>query len=220
MEAEAPLDLRVNLLKSERDAAIDAAWPARGSRRRRRRFSPWGLRLPARRPVTGTAAFRKGGLVEVQDEGSQLIALLADARPGMRVCDLLRRRGRQDAGDGRDDGQRASITACDISAARLEGAAQRLRRAGVDNAERHLLEAGDNWAKRRAGSVRPGAGGCALHRAPAPGGATPMRGCGPAAEDLAELVDKQHEILVMASELVRPGGRLVYATCSLLPRGG
>ena len=59
---------------------------------------------------------------------------------------------------------RGQLVACDVSAARLDGAVRRLRRAGVHNVERHLLEPGDKWVKRRAGQLRPRAGGCALHR--------------------------------------------------------
>jgi 16S rRNA (cytosine967-C5)-methyltransferase len=114
-------------------------------------------------------------------------------------------------------GNRGRITACDTSAARLEGAAKRLKRAGVDNAERHLLAPGDRWAKRRAGSFDR-----VLVDAPCTGTGTWRRN--PDArlrtrpEDLSELVQVQHDIIVTAAELVRPGGRLVYATCSLLPQ--
>ncbi len=85
LEAEASLDLRANLLKGDRGAAA-AALAAEGIATTPTGLSPWGLRLSGRRPVTGTAAFRTG-MIEVQDEGSQLIALLVDARPGMRVAD-------------------------------------------------------------------------------------------------------------------------------------
>jgi 16S rRNA (cytosine967-C5)-methyltransferase len=113
-------------------------------------------------------------------------------------------------------GNRGRITACDTSAPRLEGAAKRLKRAGVDNAERHLIAPGDRWAKRRAGSFDR-----VLVDAPCTGTGTWRRN--PDArlrtqpQDLAELVAVQHDILVRAAELVRPGGRLIYATCSLLP---
>ncbi len=160
-------------------------------------------------------AFRDG-LVEVQDEGSQLIALLADARPGMRVADYCAGAAGKTLAMAATMGNRGKITACDTSAARLEGAAKRLRRAGVDNAERHLLEPGDRWAKRRAGSFDR-----VLVDAPCTGTGTWRRN--PDARlrtqpaDLSELVAVQHDILCKAGELVRPGGRLIYATCSLLP---
>ena len=81
----APLDLRVNLLKGTREEAC-VALAAEGWDARPTPLSPWGLRIDGRRPVTSGAAF-KSGLVEIQDEGSQLIAALTDAKPGMRVVD-------------------------------------------------------------------------------------------------------------------------------------
>lgn len=215
LEAEAPLDLRVNLLRTDRDVAATLL-AGEGLAVAPTPFSPWGLRLPSRRPVTGTRAYRDG-LVEVQDEGSQLIALLADARPGMRVADYCAGAAGKTLAMAATMGNRGKITACDTSAARLDGAAKRLKRAGVDNAERHLLSAGDRWAKRRAGSFDR-----VLVDAPCTGTGTWRRN--PDArlrtrpQDLAELVAVQHQILETASELVRPGGRLVYATCSLLPQ--
>ena len=99
----APLDLRVNLLKATREEAR-AALAAEGLEATPTPLSPWGLRIEGRRQVTTGAAFR-AGLVEIQDEGSQLVAALVDARPGMRVADLVRRRRRQDAGAGDDDAE-------------------------------------------------------------------------------------------------------------------
>ncbi len=214
MEGAAPLDLRANLLKGTREDAA-AALAAEGIETVPTRFSPWGLRLPGRRPVTATAAF-EAGLIEVQDEGSQLIALLTDARPGMRVADLCAGAGGKTLALAATMRNRGRITACDVSAVRLEGAVRRLRRAGVDNAERHLLIVGDRWAKRRAGQFDR-----VLVDAPCTGTGTWRRNpdarlrTGP--QDLRELAAKQGEILAIGAELVRPGGLLVYATCSLLP---
>ena len=110
---------------------------------------------------------------------------------------------------------RGALLACDVSAARLDGAVRRLRRAGVHNVERHLIEAGDKWAKRRAGSFDR-----MLVDAPCTGTGTWRRNPDArlrlAETDLAELVPKQAAILDQAASLVRMGGRLVYATCSLL----
>jgi len=213
MEQPAPLDLRANLLRGTREQAA-AALAAEGIATAPTPFSPWGLRVEGRRPVTATGAFRRG-LVEVQDEGSQLIALLADARPGMRVADYCAGAGGKTLAMAASMGNRGRIVACDTSAPRLEGAVRRLRRAGVDNAERHLLVPGDRWAKRRAGQFDR-----VLVDAPCTGSGTWRRN--PDArirthpEDLEELAALQHDILSRAAELVRPGGRLVYATCSLL----
>ncbi len=212
MEQGAPLDLRANLLRTTRDAAA-VALAGEGVATTPTPFSPWGLRAEGRKPVSNTEAF-KAGLIEIQDEGSQLIALLTDARPGMRVADFCAGAAGKTLALAATMENRGRITACDTSNVRLEGAVRRLRRAGVDNVERHLLEPGDKWTKRRAGSFDR-----VLVDAPCTGSGTWRRN--PDArlrtrpEDLAELVALQQEIIDRAAELVRPGGRLVYATCSL-----
>ncbi len=210
---EAPLDLRTNLLKTTRDAA-QAALAAEGWEARPMPFSPWGLRIDGRRPVTSGPAFQTG-LVEIQDEGSQLIAAVVDAQPGMRVVDWCAGAGGKTLALAGTMQNRGQITACDVSASRLDGAVRRLRRAGVHNVERHLVEPGDKWAKRRSGAFDR-----VLVDAPCTGTGTWRRN--PDARlrlrerDLQELLPKQASILDAAQALVRIGGRLVYATCSLL----
>lgn len=213
MGTNAPLDLRVNLLKNTR-AEARAALAAEGWESRETPLSPWGLRIDGRRPVTSGPAFQTG-LVEIQDEGSQLIALVADARPGLRVADWCAGAGGKTLAMAMAMQNRGQIVACDVSATRLDGAVRRLRRAGAHNVERHLIEAGDKWAKRRAGTFDR-----VLVDAPCTGTGTWRRN--PDARlrlraiDLAELQAKQAAILDTAQALVRKGGRLVYATCSLL----
>jgi len=214
MEQTAPVDLRANLLRTTRDAAR-LALAAEGIAAEPTPLSPWGLRVADRRPVAATKAFQDG-LVEVQDEGSQLVALLTDARPGMRVADYCAGAAGKTLALAAAMGNRGHIVACDVSAPRLEGAGRRLRRAGVDNAERHLLVPGDKWRKRRGASFDR-----VLVDAPCTGSGTwrrnPDARTRTTARDLEELAAKQTAILDDASDLVRPGGRLVYATCSLLP---
>ena len=211
----APLDLRVNLLKATREEAR-AALAAEGMDAVPTPHSPWGLRLEGRRSVTTGAAFR-AGLVEIQDEGSQLIAALVDARPAMRVADLCAGAGGKALALAMTMRNRGQLVACDVSAVRLEGAVRRLRRAGVHNVERHLLEPGDKWIKRRAKTFDR-----VLVDAPCTGTGTWRRN--PDARlrlseaDLAELLPKQAAIIDQAATLVRTGGRLVYATCSLLAK--
>jgi 16S rRNA (cytosine967-C5)-methyltransferase len=213
MQTEAPLDLRVNLLKATREQ-VQAALAAEGIESVPTPMSPGGLRVAGRRPVSSGAAFQ-AGLVEIQDEGSQLVAALVGAAPEMRVADWCAGAGGKTLALAMTMANRGHIAACDVSAPRLEGAVRRLRRAGVFNVERHLVEAGDKWAKRRGGSFDR-----VLVDAPCTGIGTWRRN--PDArlrlrpEDLAELVPKQAMILAHASRLVRVGGRLVYATCSLL----
>jgi 16S rRNA (cytosine967-C5)-methyltransferase len=213
LAAPAPLDLRVNALKSTRDAAI-AALAREKLAATPTPYSPWGLRLAGRQSITAGPAFR-AGLVEIQDEGSQLIALLVDARPGMRVADFCAGAGGKTLAIAMGMQNKGHIVACDVSAPRLEGAIKRLRRAGVHNAEPHLLAPGDKWTKRQAQKFDR-----VLVDAPCTGTGTWRRN--PDARfrleesDLAEILPKQAGILDAAQKLVKPGGRLIYATCSLL----
>lgn len=210
----APLDLRANLLRATREEAR-AALAAEGLEAQPTPFSPWGLRIDGRRAVTSGPAFQTG-LVEIQDEGSQLIAALVGAEPGMRVVDWCAGAGGKTLALAAAMGNRGHLVACDVSAPRLEGAVRRLRRAGVQNCERHLVAPGDKWAKRRAGSFDR-----VLVDAPCTGTGTWRRN--PDArlrlreQDLTELLPKQAGILDDAARLARAGGRLIYATCSLLP---
>ena len=213
LSTEAPLDLRANLLKTNREEA-QAALAAEGWEATPTPLSPWGLRIDGRRPVTSGPAFQTG-LIEIQDEGSQLIAVMVDAHPGMRVVDWCAGAGGKTLALAGRMNNRGQIVACDGSKARLEGAGPRLKRAGAHNVERHLVEPGDKWLKRRAGAFDR-----VLVDAPCTGTGTWRRN--PDARlrltetDLAELVPKQAMILDTAQTLVRKGGRLIYATCSLL----
>jgi 16S rRNA (cytosine967-C5)-methyltransferase len=210
---QAPLDLRINALKTTREAAMGVL-AREGLQARPTPYSPWGLRLQGRQSITQGKAFQDG-LVEIQDEGSQLIALLVDAKPGMRVVDYCAGAGGKTLAIAMTMENKGHIVACDTSEPRLEGAIKRLRRAGVHNAERHLLEAGDKWTKRQAQKFDR-----VLVDAPCTGTGTWRRN--PDARlnltetDLTELLAKQAMILDQAQKLTKPGGRLVYATCSLL----
>ncbi len=214
LDEEAPLDLRVNLLKATREDA-QAALAAEGFQTAPTPLSPWGLRLGFRAPLTTGVAFQSG-VVEIQDEGSQLLAALVGTRPGMRVADWCAGAGGKTLALAMTMENRGYVAACDVSAKRLESATRRLRRAGVSNVERHLIESGDKWAKRRAGTFDR-----VLVDAPCTGTGTWRRN--PDARqrlterDLAELLPRQAAILDAAAVLVRTGGRLVYGTCSLLP---
>ena len=214
LNASASIDLRVNLLKADRETARRAL-TAEGVAAEPTPWSPVGLRLVERVPLGGLSAFREG-LVEVQDEGSQITALLADARPGMRVVDFCAGAGGKTLALAAGMANRGKLVACDVSAHRLERAVRRLRRAGVGNAERRVLTSErDKWIKRHAGGFDR-----VLIDAPCLGTGTWRRNPGDkwrvTPEDLASLIVRQQEILRNAVRLVRPGGRLVYATCSVL----
>jgi 16S rRNA (cytosine967-C5)-methyltransferase len=214
LNATAPIDLRINRLKADR-AGVCSALAAEGVAVKPTPLSPIGLRLKKRAPLSGLAAFREG-LFEVQDEGSQIAALLADARPGMRVVDFCAGAGGKTLALAAAMGNRGKLVACDVSSYRLERAARRLRRAGVGNVERRVLSSEhDKWVKRHAAAFDR-----VLVDAPCLGTGTWRRN--PDAKwrsqprDLAELVERQQQILRSAARLVRPGGRLIYVTCSLL----
>jgi len=210
----APLDLRVNRLKADRDGARQAL-AAEHVIAEPTPWSPLGLRLKHRVPLAGTAAF-KDGLVEVQDEGSQVAALLADAQPGMRVVDFCAGAGGKTLALAAQMQNRGKLVACDVAEWRLDRAGRRLRRAGISNVERRALASErDPWVKRHAASFdrvlvdAPCLGIGSWRRNPdGKWRATPT--------DLAELALRQRDILLSAARLVRPGGRLIYVTCSLL----
>ena len=213
MEREAPLDLRVNLLRGTREEAATAL-AAEGIATEPTPLSPWGLRARGRRPVTTGKAFQSG-LVEIQDEGSQLVAALVGAGPSMRVADWCAGAGGKTLALAMMMQNHGHIVAADVHDKRLEGAVRRLRRAGVHNVEQHLIAVGDKWTKRRAGTFDR-----VLVDAPCTGTGTWRRNPDARARlrplDLEELLPKQAAILDDASRLVRAGGRLVFATCSLL----
>lgn len=211
---EAATDIRTNTLKATREQAIEAlrevdivATPTA--------LSPLGLRVEGRPPLGSLKCFQDG-LIEVQDEGSQLAALLVDARPGQRVVDFCAGAGGKTLAIAAAMKNKGKIFACDTLKGRVERAGDRLKRAGAFNVERKGLESErDPWVKRHAGSFDR-----VLVDAPCSGTGTWRRN--PDAkwnlkpEDLPRLVALQASILDSAQRLVKPGGRLVYATCSLL----
>ncbi len=214
LSREAPLDLRVNSLLSDRQAA-QAALEGEGIPSAATALSPLALRVAGRRNVAATEAFQ-GGLVERQDEGSQIAALLVDAQPGERVCDFCAGAGGKTLALAAAMGNRGSLFALDVSKTRLDRAGQRLRRAGAFNVTRRALsDHRDPWLKRHKGGFdrvlvdAPCSGVGAWRRNP-----DARWRLGP--EELARLVTLQREILASAARLVKPGGRLVYVTCSLL----
>lgn len=210
---EAPLDLRVNTLKGDRDAAR-AALAGEGIETAPTPFSPHGLRVVGRRAVTASAAYRDGR-VEPQDEGSQLIALLCDARPGLAVADLCAGGGGKTLALAAEMADRGRLVALDRDAARLARARPRLRRAGVTVAD--LRGASDAaWLADAAGSFDR-----VLIDAPCSGTGTWRRQPDARRRLTPEALDEyraaQAKLLRDGAALLRPGGRLVYATCSLLP---
>lgn len=210
-----PLDLRVNPVKTTREAMLRDL-KALGLHAEATRLAPHGIRLHERLNLARLPAL-KNGEIEIQDEGSQLVALLVGARPGERVVDFCAGAGGKTLAIAAQMMNKGHVIACDISAGRLKRGAERFRRAGLHNIETRLLASEtDKWVKRhKAGFDR------VLVDAPCSGTGTwrrnpDARWRAPEEQGLDGLVALQARILASAARLVKPGGRLVYATCSML----
>ncbi|MCK6423559.1 MAG: RsmB/NOP family class I SAM-dependent RNA methyltransferase [Burkholderiaceae bacterium] len=210
----AGLDLRVNSLKTRREAA-QAALAAEGIETQPTRWSPLGLRAAGKPTLNRTEVFARGE-VEVQDEGSQLLALLTEARRGEMVVDFCAGAGGKTLALGAMMRNTGRLYAFDVSAHRLAALKPRLARSGLSNVyPAGIAHERDERIKRLAGKVDR-----VLVDAPCSGLGTLRRNPDlkwrqtPAAVE--ELVAKQQAILHSAARLLKPGGRLVYATCSLL----
>ncbi len=208
----APVDLRANTLKTDRET-LRARLAEEGFACEPTPYSPVGLRREERTPLFRTRAFREG-LFEVQDEGSQLVALLLEPRRHEMIADLCAGAGGKTLALGALAGNTGTVYAFDVSAARLARLKPRLARAGLDNvrivALRHERE---ERLERLAGKLDR-----VLADVPCSGTGTLRRN--PDLKwrtlDLGALSAAQRRILEAAAALVKPGGRLVYATCSLL----
>ncbi len=211
----APLDLRVNRIKgnvAEAQAQLADA--------QRTPLSPIGLRLPEGFRVEETQAWQSG-LVEIQDEGSQLLAVAGGAAPDMHVIDLCAGAGGKTLALAAEMANRGRILACDTDRARLSRIGPRLERAGVSIVETQLLNPG---AEIEALEAFRGRADLVLVDAPCSGTGTwrrnPETRWRLTSERLARLVALQAHLLEVAALLVRPGGHLVYAVCSLLEEEG
>ena len=217
----APMDLRVNLARVTRDQA-QKSLAKDGVNTSPTPLSPLGLRLGPHSDIARTKAF-KTGLIEVQDEGSQLLALLVDTKPAMAVCDYCAGAGGKTLAladrlglQGGAGINKARLVACDTEESRLVRMDRRLGRAKLEKlVERHVLTADDDWAKQNEAAFDR-----VLVDAPCTGTGTwrrhPEQKKRLTEERLSELVAVQKDILQKAAPLVAPGGRLVYATCSIL----
>jgi 16S rRNA (cytosine967-C5)-methyltransferase len=207
----APLDLRVNRLVGSRDEAL-AQLPEGAPAP----LSPLGIRLPDGFRIDATEAWRSG-LVEVQDEGSQLLTLASGAEPGMTVVDLCAGSGGKTLALAAEMANRGRLVACDTDRGRLSRMRPRIERAGVTIVEPRLLDPGRESDALE--SVR-GEADLVLVDAPCSGTGTWRRNpetrwrLNP--ERLQRVVKLQSHLLDLAADLVRPGGAIVYAVCSLL----
>jgi len=217
MRPRAPIDLRVNGARAEVEA-VKAELEAEGLAPERTPWSAWGLRLDAEPPpnIQKLAAYREGRL-EVQDEGSQITAWLAGAKPGMTVVDYCAGGGGKTLGLGQklfpSDGR---LIACDVDPKRLANIKPRLERAGIAAEFRQLGLEGEGM------DDLGGQADLVLVDAPCSGSGTWRRH----PEDAWRLTEAEVErlhglqvaILGRAARLAKPGARLAYVTCSLLSR--
>jgi len=213
----AALDLRINPLKARREDVLVAlrSGPAARYEFQAMPFSPWGIRVSGHPPVNRWPLFEDGTL-EVQDEGSQLLALLVAPRRGEMVIDFCAGAGGKTLLLGALMRSTGRLYAFDISAARLARAKPRLARSGLSNVVPVAID-GENDArvKRLAGKAQR-----VLVDAPCSGIGTLRRNPDlkwrQHPQSVQELCALQARILDSAARCVAPGGRLVYATCSLL----
>lgn len=210
----APLDLRVNTLTDKRED-VRRELELAGVAAQPTPYSPWGLRVQGKPALTRMDAFARGA-VEVQDEGSQLLALLADARRGQMVVDFCAGAGGKTLALGAAMRNTGRLYAFDVSAHRLDALKPRLARSKLSNVHpAAIAHERDERIKRLAGKIDR-----VLVDAPCSGLGTLRRNPDlkwrQDAGAVQELVAKQAAILASAARLLKPGGRLVYATCSLL----
>ena len=216
MAQNAPLDLRVNVLKEKR-ADVQKELARAAIKSVATPYSPWGLRIEGKPALTKLDAFTRGA-IEVQDEGSQLLALLLDAKRGEMVVDFCAGAGGKTLAIGATMRSTGRLYAFDVSAHRLDALKPRLARSGLSNVHPvAIAHERDERVKRLAGKIDR-----VLVDAPCSGLGTLRRNPDlkwrQSAKSVPELVAKQTSILDSAARLLKPGGRLVYATCSILPQ--
>ncbi|MBE7939248.1 MULTISPECIES: RsmB/NOP family class I SAM-dependent RNA methyltransferase [Ramlibacter] len=211
----APLDLRVNTQVAKREE-VRKELAAAGIAATPTPYSPWGLRLADKPALTKLDVFTRGA-IEVQDEGSQLLALLLDAKRGEMVVDFCAGAGGKTLAIGAAMRSTGRLYAFDTSAHRLEALKPRLARSQLSNVHpAAIAHERDERIKRLAGKIDR-----VIVDAPCSGLGTLRRNPDlkwrQSPQAVAEMTAKQAAILASAARLPKPGGRLVYATCSLMP---
>lgn len=214
LNQQAPLDLRVNSLKSDREAVIAelaeapiACTPTP--------YSPLGLRI-IKKPALQNLPLFKNGAIEVQDEGSQLLAQIVGAKRSDMVVDFCAGAGGKTLALGAAMRNTGRLYAFDVSEKRLAKLKPRVARSGLSNVHPVLIaHENDAKIKRLAGKIDR-----VLVDAPCSGLGTLRRNPDmkwrQTADTIVEMQSKQEAILASAARLVKPGGRLVYGTCSFM----
>ncbi len=212
----AGLDLRVNDFKAKR-ADVQKELAKAGIKAVPTPFSPWGLRIAGKPALNKNEAFLKGEF-EVQDEGSQLLAMLVDAKRGEMVVDFCAGAGGKTLAIGASMRSTGRLYAFDTSAHRLDSFKPRMARSGLSNVHpAAIAHERDERVKRLSGKIDR-----VLVDAPCTGMGTLRRNPDlkwrQNLQSVEEMAVKQKAILQSAARLVKSGGRLVYATCSVLPQ--
>ncbi|MBV1774419.1 RsmB/NOP family class I SAM-dependent RNA methyltransferase [Burkholderiaceae bacterium DAT-1] len=215
MTRSAPLDIRVNTQMMKRDDVL-ARLLSDGFKASATPYSPYGIRLEGKPAINRHPLFEQG-TIEVQDEGSQLLGMLVAPRRGEMVTDFCAGAGGKTLLLGMLMNSTGRLYAFDVSEKRLTNLKPRLARSGLSNVQPQRIESeNDTRIKRLAGKMDR-----VLVDAPCSGLGTLRRNPDlkfrQTATSVAELNAKQASILESASRLVKAGGRLVYATCSILP---
>lgn len=211
-----PLDMRINTLKGKRERILQELADS-GIEATATPYSPVGIRLTGKPAINRHPLF-VGGSIEVQDEGSQLLGILTGARRGEMVVDFCAGAGGKTLQLGAMMASTGRLYAFDVAEKRLARFKPRLARSGLSNVMPQLI-ANENDAriKRLAGKIdrvlvdAPCSGLGTLRRNPD----LKYRQNPPSVDNLRAL---QASILASASRLIKPGGRLVYGTCSILPQ--
>ena len=216
LSLNAGLDLRVNALADKR-ADVQKELAKAGIKAAPTPYSPWGLRLQGKPALNKLDVFTRGA-IEVQDEGSQLLAMLLDAKRGEMVVDFCAGAGGKTLAIGATMRSTGRLYAFDTSAHRLDALKPRLARSGLSNVHpAAIAHERDERIKRLTGKIDR-----VLVDAPCSGLGTLRRNPDlkwrQSMQAVDEMAIKQAAILQSAARLLKPGGRLVYATCSILPQ--
>ena len=212
----AGLDLRVNTFKAKR-ADVQKELQQAGIKAVPTPYSPWGLRIAGKPALNKNEAFVRGDF-EVQDEGSQLLAMLLDAKRGEMVVDFCAGAGGKTLAIGAAMRSTGRLYAFDTSAHRLDSFKPRMARSGLSNVHpAAIAHERDDRVKRLSGKMDR-----VLVDAPCTGMGTLRRNPDlkwrQNLQAVEEMAVKQAAILQSAARMVKSGGRLVYATCSVLPQ--
>ncbi|MBP6671796.1 MAG: class I SAM-dependent methyltransferase [Bacteroidetes bacterium] len=214
LNTQAPMTMRVNTIKISRDACQQRL-NEEGVETEQTALSPFGLNLKRRINLFQLQSF-KDGMFEVQDEGSQLLALLVDPKPKSKVIDACAGAGGKALALASLMENRGEIFALDTHSFRLDELQKRVRRDGVDTIRTSVIRENEPIEKF------VGSADYVLVDAPCTGTGTIRRNPGMkwtvSQKMVEELCEKQYSILDLNSAYVKPGGRLVYATCSLIQR--